>query len=309
MMNLTEKIAKDLKLEYSYIEKIINRANYYYKRYSIPKKNGGTREIMQAGPELKSLQYWIKENILNKMPISDASYAYSKGNSIKCHALSHVKSKYILHSDIYHFFNSITSKMLEKQLLKHPDIFESLDLDMNDAITTISKICFRKNRLCIGTVSSPIISNIVMYDFDNELIDYCLSNDYIYSRYADDIYISSQDFISIEEKTHLTHLLAKYNFIINERKTFFASPKGRRNITGIIITDKAKISIGTEKKLQIKKKLYSKLVHGTGNTNEILGYLAFLKDIEPNYYNKLIAKYSTYCENDILEQIKRIKPM
>lgn len=305
-MKLLEKIAQDLKLEYDYLENIVNRASRYYKKYNIPKKNGGSREIMQASPELKSLQYWVKENVLNKMPISSASYAYSKGNSVKLHAKYHVKSKYILHADIYHFFPSVNSQLLEAQLVKYPEIFNELNIDIKDSIATISKICFRNNCLCIGTVSSPAISNIVMYDFDNELINHCKESGYLYSRYADDIYLSSDNFIPIEERKNLISFLAKYGFRLNISKTYFASRKGKRRVTGIILTDKSEISIGTERKRHIKKIIYNKLIHSNGNPNEILGHLAFLKDIEPDYYNKLITKYSTYCKDDILTELKKL---
>ena len=50
---------------------------------------------------------------------------------------------------------------------------------------------------------------------------------------------------------------------------------------------------------------YDKLVHNKGNGDSILGYLAFLKDIEPQTYNNIIAKYSQYCKEDIIETLKK----
>lgn len=304
-MTLSEKISRDLKLDLGYIEKIIDNANRYYKVFTIPKKKGGKRTIMQASPELKSLQYWVRENILCKMSVSEASYAYGKGDSVKRHSLYHVNSNYILHADIRDFFPSIQSRLLEKELKKRPDIFDDLDISVDDSIASISKICFKKDSLCIGTVSSPIISNIVMYDFDREMIDRCERMNYRYSRYADDMYISSQNFIPAEEVKNLHMLLVKYGFKLNGDKTYFASKKDRRSVTGIIITDDSRISIGTKRKSGIKKMVYDKLIHGEGNSNKILGHLAFLKDIEPNYYNKIITKYSTYCDGDIISSLKK----
>lgn len=304
-MKLVNKISEDLSLDPDYLEKVVKRANCYYRKYFIPKKDGGKREIMQAGPELKSLQYWVRENVLKKLPVSSASYAYSKGNSVKKHALLHSKSNFILHADIRNFFPSVTPHHLEDQLKKYPQIFKELDIDICDAIATIAKICFKKDGLCIGTVSSPAISNAVMYDFDNELISYCKDKSYLCSRYADDIYISSNNFIPEEEKSYLASLLAKYGFELNEQKTYFASKKGKRSVTGIIVTDDETVSIGLERRLQIKKMIYNKLVHGNGNSKEIFGHLAFLRDIEPDYYNKIIIKYSSYCKEDILKELKK----
>lgn len=49
--------------------------------------------------------------------------------------------------------------------------------------------------------------------------------------------------------------------------------------------------------------IYNRLVNGNGSPNEILGYLAYLKDAEPQIYNKFIIKYSTYCDGDVISAI------
>jgi hypothetical protein len=55
--------------------------------------------------------------------------------------------------------------------------------------------------------------------------------------------------------------------------------------------------------------IYNKLVHNQGDSNHILGYLSFLKDIEPNTYNNLIIKYSQYCDEDIIDALKKEEPV
>lgn len=144
-----------------------------------------------------------------------------------------------------------------------------------------------------------------MFSFDNALIEYCKKNNYIYSRYADDIYISSNKFISKDVMNHLRLELNKIDFKINYCKTKFYSSKYRRKVTGLILTDDSQLSIGMERRVKIKKMLYNKLVHGIGNPEQILGYLSFLKDIEPNTYNNLIIKYSQYCDEDIITALSK----
>ena len=51
--------------------------------------------------------------------------------------------------------------------------------------------------------------------------------------------------------------------------------------------------------------IYNRLVNGNGSPESILGYLAYLKDIEPQTYNKYIIKYSTYCDGDVISAIRR----
>lgn len=97
----------------------------------------------------------------------------------------------------------------------------------------------------------------------------------------------------------------EYGFRINDSKTWFKSKKSRRKITGLIITDTGRVSVGTETRKKIKHMIYNRLVNGNGSPDEILGYLAYLKDVEPQVYNKYIIKYSTYCDGDVISAIRQ----
>lgn len=304
-MNIIDKIAMELKLDKSYIYRIVSRSALYYKDFTIPKHNGGKRFVAQPSPELKTLQYWVLNNIFNKIAVSKAAYAYKKGDSIKKNAQVHSKSKFILHADILNFFPSIRPSYLNNILLENKKILEDLGLELDTSILEINNICFRHNTLCVGAVSSPAISNIIMCSFDNIILDYCKSNNYIYSRYADDIYISSNRYIDKGIISFLRSELSKMKLCINYSKTKFHSPKYRRKITGLIITEKSEITVGIERRAKIKKLIYDKLVYNKGNPNKIIGYLSFLKDIEPNTYNNYIIKYSKYCDGDIITELKK----
>ena len=134
---------------------------------------------------------------------------------------------------------------------------------------------------------------------------YCKKNHLKYSRYADDIYLSSNSYIDLAHVSFLSGTLRKFGFGINESKTYFSSPKYRRKVTGLVIGTDSSVTIGSQKRDFIKKLVYDKLVHNKGDGNTILGYLAFLKDIEPQTYNNIIAKYSQYCKEDIIEALRK----
>ena len=68
-------------------------------------------------------------------------------------------------------------------------------------------------------------------------MDYCNTHSLTYSRYADDIYISSEKYLSTDILQYLTDELAKQGFRISRSKTRFYSPKYRRQVTGLIITN------------------------------------------------------------------------
>ncbi len=304
-MNILEKISLDLKLDLTYISRIADRSSFYYRKYTIEKKSGGFREIYQPSAELKTLQYWVVHNVLCALPISEEACAYNKGNSIKKHAEKHQKSKFLFHTDIRNFFPSIHMSHLAPILRANKGIFDKLGLDLEQSIQNIGKICFKSDSLCIGTVSSPIISNIIMYAFDVQMAEYCKAKNYIYTRYADDIYISSTNFIPIDIVSFIASNLSQNGFTINSGKTKFYSTKYRRKITGLIITHDGKVSVGLQKRNEIKKMVYDKLIHNKGDSLKILGYLAFLNDVDPKAYNDIIIKYSQYCSGDIISALNK----
>ena len=305
MNSIIDRIAYDLSLDRTYITSIIRRSGFYYKRFTIPKRNGDQRVIYQASPELKSLQYWARENVLKLLPISNAAFAYKSGDSIKKHADFHKNAYFIFHTDIKDYFPNIHSKMLTDLLIEHKGELKSKGMWFEDICDVIAKICFRSDELSIGTVSSPIISNIVAYKFDELIASYCNKYGYRYSRYADDIYISSNSYLPDTTKKFVKDCLHEYGFSINETKTWFKSKKSRRKVTGLIITDTGRVSIGTDTRKKIRHMIYDRLVNGNGSPDEILGYLAYLKDIEPQVYNKYIIKYSTYCNGDVISAIRQ----
>ncbi len=300
-MNLLDRISNDLDIDNEYIINIAKNSKNHYSRYKIKKKNGGYRQIYHPSPSLKVLQYWLVDNIFNKCVISKNSYAYAKGCSIKKNAEIHKNSKHILHTDIKNFFNSIKTNHIKDVLALNKEDLKYLSLNEED-IQLIFNICLYEGHLVIGSVCAPIISNCVMYSFDIELNkEITKYGNLIYTRYADDIVISSTKYMNAAIVKLVEKILNKHGFNINFDKTRFMSTANRRKITGIII-DNNKISIGFNRHKEIKKMLYKKLKYKIGDSNKILGHLFFLKDIEPNYFNKIMIKYSHF--GDVLSILK-----
>ena len=72
-MKMVDKIASDLCLDQDYIASVVKRSRFYYRDYYIDKRDGGKRKISQPSSELKTMQYWVKKNILSKLPVSDSA--------------------------------------------------------------------------------------------------------------------------------------------------------------------------------------------------------------------------------------------
>lgn len=262
---------------------------------------GKKRKILQPSKELKVLQYWLVKNIFNNFPISKYSMAYQKGCSVKKNADYHKNSKYVLHTDIVNFFESITRETISCFFQKNKDIIDKFQLSPEEIKLIMDLVLYKGNNLVVGSVASPIISNCVMYEFDMRLGELLENKKMKYTRYADDIIVSSNQFIDDSIIDDITHLLEEYGFKINTGKTYFMSKHKKREITGIVIdNNNNSLSLGTKKYSRLKRDIYNYLVKNKGSVGKIKGMLSYLKDINIDRYKALEKIYIKYDKKNEL---------
>ncbi|RZM12259.1 MAG: RNA-directed DNA polymerase, partial [Pedobacter sp.] len=107
LIRTVDDLAEHTRLSPQLVRYLSYRANYLYKRYEIPKKDGSVRVIAQPSRELKAIQSWILRNILNKLSSSDNCKGFEIGCSILDNAAPHVGANFILNLDLKDFFPSI----------------------------------------------------------------------------------------------------------------------------------------------------------------------------------------------------------
>jgi retron-type reverse transcriptase len=263
--------------------------------------------IAHPSRELKEYQRTLTKYLENMLRVSDFAFAYRKGRGIKENAKKHRHSKYLLKMDFENFFNSITPALFFKSLDFFEHNFDDRDLFLLKRILfwSPSKRVNGKLVLSVGAPSSPFISNFIMYVFDEELGTRCASKGICYTRYADDLTFSTSNKDILFEVPQEVRLLAKELYdgqlTIKESKTVFSSKAHNRHVTGITITNEGDLSLGRERKRYI-----SALVHKYRNgvlpsedLDHLKGLLAFSKDIEPNFFRRIEAKYS----KDVLSRL------
>ncbi len=308
-MSLVNKISSFLCVPEDEIELNISKAQNSYKKYRVKKRNGtGYRTIFHPSYALKAIQYSIIHIYLKDLPIHKIAYAYNKGlkSPLKRNAELHAKYKTTVRIDFENFFESIKFDDVLQVLRKNNVRINSRDEKR------LEKIIFPKryisDGLPIGAPISPIISNLVMYDLDEQILQISkdINSNSSISRYADDIHFScdkiSDCYLFTEEIKTLISDNETPSLTLNERKTHYMPVGSRRTITGLIITPENKVSIGREKKRYIKK-LINDFKNGAlkrDNISHLVGNLAFILDVEPEFYNSLVMKYG-----NIVNKIKR----
>lgn len=286
-MNLIEHIQRDFSLSLHDVRVLLFTAAHRYKLHHIEKRHGrGKRLIAQPTAEIKLLQHWAIESYLGKLPIHEAATAYRSGMSIKDHAGLHASNRYLLKLDFQDFFPSILGEHFLMHLKAHSNIPE-------DDARLLMLLLFRLDReagsysLSIGAPSSPMVSNTVMYDFDNAITGYCKEHGIIYSRYADDLALSTNHPKTLDGVHAFIRKLCDEmpypRLRLNEEKTVFASKKHRRQLTGLVLTNDGKPSLGREKKRSIRAMAHRFLLGELPQEQipQLRGLLAFAMSIEP----------------------------
>src|SRR5262249_14930317 len=80
----------------------------HYKRFQVPKKGGGLRQISAPMPRLKRAQEWVLRNILDRVPVHDAAHGFRRGRSIVSNAAPHAGADVVVNLDLKDFFPTIT---------------------------------------------------------------------------------------------------------------------------------------------------------------------------------------------------------
>lgn len=194
----------------------------YFERITI-KKGKKEREIVKyrdepKGYEAKEFHKYILQCLEKKYRFSEHSYAYQKGKSIKQCAEKHIKSRGFIKYDIKGFFNSITVDAATDCIIEEFD----LESRYKKMLMDILSACFWEGGLPLGFTSSPIISDICLKEFDDDFVSKFCDSQIVYTRYADDILISSERGITEELKRDINDWivkeLKKRGLIVNEKK-------------------------------------------------------------------------------------------
>ncbi len=240
------------------MEKIIFCNEKYYRTFTIPKKGEKDtyRSINTPYPSLKYIQDWIKKHLLSHIDISEAAHGFYKQRSILTNAKRHKESNVILNVDIKDFFPSIH----QRRIL---GFFKSLGYTKKVSFY-LSSLCCLNSSLPQGSPTSPILSNIITKHLDKRLNGYCEKKNLIYTRYADDITISSiSEELPPDLFCILNYIILDEGFVLNKKKTRLAYKcKHKRIVTGIIIDEKGNLRPPRWFREKVKQEAYFIQKHG-----------------------------------------------
>ena len=292
---LLERLQKHTGLPRSLLERYAETASKRYRIYQIDKRDGTKRTIEHPSREIKAIQRWLTRALIRSMPVHEAATAYSRGTGIRMNAERHVHSRYTIRLDFKDFFPSFGGDHVAAYLAE-ADVNPEMILSDAD-LAFIRLIVCRHDALTIGAPTSPGLTNAMMFEFDAALTAWCGERDLVYTRYADDLFVSATAqgaLTEVEDKVaELSAAFPYADLELNRDKTAHLSRKYRRSITGLTVTPTQTLSIGRDRKTRLKSDIYaySKGTLQPEERSRTAGMVAFVRDVEPSFYDTLVRKY------------------
>lgn len=305
MPNLLARLGVSLLLSPRELSTLVSSAPYRYKVYQIEKRTPGQfRTIAQPAREVKAVQRWVLRHVLNEFAIHPAATAYRKRRSILHNAKPHTRSRYLLKMDFKDFFPSLRADDFRSFLKRQEVDFDATEVSALCSILfwlpkgELRPVDFVPDlRLSIGAPTSPALSNILMFDFDRRISDFCEARGVAYTRYADDLSFSamrSEDLAAVESAVLRWCARSKSpRLTVNATKTVRASKAESRRVTGLVVTNDRRVSIGRDTKRRLRASVHHFAV-GRLAPDEIArlrGMLCYVNSVEPTFLERLRDYY------------------
>ncbi len=255
-----------------YVESVLERSYFPYTPLRLRKPDGGGRDILSPEPDLLRLQRAALAVLYGELPVHAAAFAYRPGRSVVECAGAHVRAHTVIRLDLADFFHRVTERLLFPVLLAAGRSRLSayqwtllLTASPQRDATWLNRgsglhrprrrrddplrprrylyADQREGYLPQGAPTSGLLSNAVLYAFDEGVGREADLRGLRYTRYSDDLYFSARAPVPpnhIETLVSAVRGLAQRNgFELNDRKTRVARPGARRSVLGLLVDGEA----------------------------------------------------------------------
>lgn len=330
-------MAKSIRLAETYlsrIESIIDTFNRQYDiqsgdysrcytTFSIPKASGGYRTISAPNEALKVAHTEIAQILYYKFNLlyHDCCFSYFPHRCAKDALLVHQNfdSHWFLKADLKDFFPNTTKEFIINQLNKLLPIAEMGIVRgtlLDRVLEKLVDFCLLNGGLPQGAPLSPMITNLIMIPIDYELHKKFKSMRMRYTRYADDILVSSRVKATPTSITNIIQeVLTNQNapYIINSDKTRYGSRAGANWNLGLMLNKDNNITVGHKRKQQIKAGVYNMLRDFSNGirwdyeqTTALLGSIAYMRSVESGYTDYMIRRIESQLHTDFHSTVKQL---
>jgi hypothetical protein len=223
----------------------------HYVTRRAPKRGGGERVLSIPRTRLRRVQHWIRESILDWIPVEGAAHGFVKERGVLTNARCHSGQRVVLQLDLENFFPSIGFGRVRAA-------FRDMGYS-NAAASVFSLLCCESPRVCEaregrevwvacgplglpqGACTSPALSNLVCRVLDRRLGGLAGKLGVNYTRYADDLTFSGG--VDLERRlgwmmAMVRGIVESEGFRIREEKTRVRRQNAAQRVTGLVVNER-----------------------------------------------------------------------
>jgi len=208
----------------SYLDSVIGNSTAHYRERDLPKRGGGTRRLRVPSPRLANVQRRFHRQVFRTLTPHVASHLYRRSGTIGA-AKVHVGKRYFYHGDIASFYPSVGREIIAGALRDRLGVTPA-------AAQRLCGLTFCEAELPQGAPTSPAIGEIALWKLDCRLHGYAQSLRGSYTRYADDIAISTNRRLSSRMLDRIRGIVIDEGFVLNDKGGLF-EPGRKRAYLGI----------------------------------------------------------------------------
>jgi len=235
LKSLTLKFLKDSYFDSLYKEKYVIKTCWKKRIIKIPNKSLSILHKFLLNSYLE--EYWDKKI---EAKIKEVSFGFLKWKSVIDAIEPHINKNFLIKIDLTSYFDSFWRRSLFNFFLNKMWLCSCV-------AKFFSKLCTFNGRLPQGISTSPMLSSILSVKLDSDIIDYIeeLKKDsgyyFSYTRYADDIFLSSNVdnfFIVKKVSSKIFSIIKKNNFSVNYDKFEITERHKKQKILWVIVNSK-----------------------------------------------------------------------
>jgi RNA-directed DNA polymerase len=330
-------LAHNCGVPYELLRKYVTRDSKFDDPYRVfriqkrsPKSTGGTRTICVPAFHLAQVQRYIHANILSHLPVHQASIAYKRHTRIVDEVGIHCECRWLVKLDMQSFFESIPERLAyrvfrgagypallsfemarlctrvsDQSVLSRQDVLRDFSRYSIASYSNLSQ-----GALPQGAATSPLLANLVARDLDNLVANLARDRGMEYTRYADDITLSTAD-RSFSRAAAIESIRAVYSairfcgFEPNTSKTVIVPPGGRKVVLGLLV-DGPLPRLQREFRSRLQQHLYyclsskvgpveharaRKFAAVLGFKNHLRGLIAYAAQVEPEFGAECLSQF------------------
>lgn len=246
-----------------------------YREFTLPKRAGGVRAIASPPPIIALYQHKLLACMSALITPKRAVHGFVAGRSVATNARRHVGARLLLNVDILDFFPSIHFGRVQGIFRARPFAFPG------SLSAVLAHICCWRGVLPQGAATSPLLSNLVCRGLDRDLSRFAREHHAEYTRYADDITISTRQHRFARELVEamplrrgssptlgaaLKQVFIDHDFKLNAAKTRVNARHERQVVTGLVVNET--VNVRRDYVRNVRAMLHNCATIGIPNANQ-----------------------------------------